>query len=561
MYGIVKKRFSRNFYEQTQEAFGGIDRRKAAGDGAIADMLNMSAAAYPLLTVRPRRREHAIALNPQGFYARDCLCWAQDILENGAPVAGRLVVDGEEVTRLTAGPKLITGIQSKLCVWPDKVIFDRETGELGQMEATWEGEAIFSDGTYAGEPALANTIIVSEDLTELFRVGDGVAVTAGVGGIEGEPMGAYVIQEIEFDADTGETELRFLEETWREFVQETGGTENKDGSTGFPSVATKIGIRIQRRAPELEGVFEHHNRLWGWHGGTICCCALGDPANWENFEGESTAAWELKIGTPGEITGGISYGGRPVFFKERQIIRIYGDYPAQYSTHETESLGVEKGSGRSLAIAGDVLYYLSNQGIMAYSGGYPYCISEELGDTRYHNAVAGSDGVRYYVSLEREDGESEVLCYDTRHRVWHPENGMKLIGLGWHGELYALEERGWLWVLGEPKEQVYEEMLTWVEFADFSEGTTRKKTPGRLVLRLEMDEGAELDILIRYDSRGPWEKLRHYKGPMVKDQDEVVIPLRRCDHYRVKLDGRCTGGSTWTLHALTRERCTGSNRK
>lgn len=561
MYGIVKKQFSRNFCEQTQSVFGGIDRRKAAGDGAIADMLNMSAVAYPLLTVRPRRREHTIALNPQGFFARDCLCWAQDILEDGVAVAGRLVVDDEEVARLTHGPKLIAGIQSKLCVWPDKIIYDRATGELTQMEAEWEGEAVLSDGTLAGEPALANTIIVSGDLTELFRAGDGVAVTVGVGGIEGTPRGAYVIQEIAHDADTGETELRFLEETWREFVRETGGTENEGGSTGFPSVATKIGIRIQRRAPELEGVFEHHNRLWGWHGGTVCCCKLGDPTNWESFNGDSTDSWELTTGSPGDITGGISYGGRPVLFKENRIIRIYGDYPAQYSTHETESLGVEKGSGRSLAIAGDVLYYLSGQGIMAYTGGYPYCVSEELGDTRYRNAVAGSDGVRYYVSLEREDGEYDMLCYDTRHRVWHQENGERLVGLGWHGELYALEERGPVWILGEPKEQVYEEMLTRVEFADFTEGTTRKKTPGRLVLRLEMDEGAEMDILIRYDSRGEWIKLRSYKGPMVKDQDEVVIPLRRCDHYRVRLDGRCTGGSGWTLHQLTRERSVGSNRK
>ena len=561
MFGLKKMQFSRNFYEQTQEVFGGIDRRKAAGNGAIADMLNMSAAEYPLLTVRPRRREHATVLNPQGFFARDCLCWAQDILEDGVAVAGRLVVDGEEVARLTHGPKLIAGIQSKLCVWPDKVIFDRETGLLAQMEAEWEGEGTFQDGTYAGEPALANTIKVAADLTGIFRAGDGVAVTAGVGGVEGEPMGAYVIQEIEYDAQTGKTELRFLEETWREFVTETDSTGGGDGMVGFPGVGTQIGIRIQRRAPELQGVFEHHNRLWGWHGGTVLCSKLGDPTNWEGFNGDATDSWELVTGSPGDITGGISYGGRPLFFKENRIIRIYGDYPGQFSTSESESLGVEKGSGRSLAIAGDVLYYLSNQGIMAYSGGYPWCISEELGDTRYRNAVAGSDGVRYYVSMEREDGESDVMCYDTRHRVWHQENGMKLIGLGWNGELYALEERGWLWVLGEPKEQVYEEMLTWVEFADFYEGTTRKKTPGRLVLRLEMDKGVELDILIRYDSRGEWIKLRSYKGPMVKDQDEVVIPLRRCDHYRVKLDGRCKGDGTWTLHALTRERCVGSNRK
>ena len=172
--------------------------------------------------------------------------------------------------------------------------------------------------------------------------------------------------------------------------------------------------------------------------------------------------------------------------------------------------------------------------------------------------------------MVREDGESEVFCYDTRHRVWHREDGMKLIGLGWHGELYALEERastvgerGTLWVMGSPRETGpgEEGVASWVETADYYEGTTRKKTPGRLALRLEMDEGTTLDIKIRYDSRGEWELLRHLTGEMVKGQEEIVIPLRRCDHYRLRLEGLGLGGDKWTLHALTRERCVGSNRK
>ena len=554
MFGVTPMRFSRNFHEQTQTVFGGIDRRAAAGDGTVADMMNMCAERYPALTVRPRRGSFGTAAKPNGLLAWDCIAWVDGT---------QLVVDGVAVATVTDSRKLMAGIQKKICIWPDKMIYDRETGELTGMEATWEGEAAFTDGTYAGEPALANTIAVEGDLTKIFRAGDGVAVTAGVGGVEGDTMGAYVIQEIEYVTGTGETELRFHEETWRKFVKESEGSTPPDGTTGFPGVGTKIGIRIQRRAPDLQGVFEHHNRLWGWHGGAILCCKLGDPTNWESFDGASTDSWKLETGSPGDITGGISYGGRPVLFKESRIIRIYGDYPGQYSTSESESLGVEAGSGQSLAIAGDTLYYKSPAGIMAYTGGYPYAVGEELGEKVYRNAVAGSDGERYYISMEDDQGESEVLCYDTRHRVWHVESGMKLIGMGWYGELCALEERGPVWVLGKPITQRTEELgtVTWVEFGDFTELSTRKKTPGRLVMRLEMDEDTKLDIHIRYDSRGDWIRVKHLEGELIKGQVEVIIPLRRCDHYRVRIKGQGDGDSGWTLYALTRERCVGSNRK
>ena len=554
MYGLTPMTYSRNFRETAQDVFGGIDRRPAARDGAIADMMNMCAEDYPALTVRPRRGHRTTVAEPNGLFCRDCVSWVD---------GGKLVVDGETVAELTRGPKLMVGIQEKICVWPDKVIYDRATGALTRMEASWEGEAEFVDGTYAGEPAAANTIVVDGDLTEVFRAGDGVAVTVAEEGMEEKTFGAFVIQEIEFDAVAQETQLRFLEETWRRFVEEPEEGETDEGMSGFPGVGKKFNIRIQRRTPELEGVFEHHNRLWGWHGGAIRCCRLGDPTNWESFNGDATDSWELVTGSAGDITGGASYAGRPVFFKENRIIRIYGDYPGQYSTSETESLGVEAGSGRSLAIAGDMLFYKSPQGIMAYTGGNPWHIGEELGPERYRDAVAGSDGVRYYVSMVREDGGSEILCYDTRHRVWHREDGVKLVGMGWHGDLYALEERGFLWVLGDRREpgNGEEGMRSWVETADYYDGTTRKKTPGRLVLRLEIDAGVDLDIKNRYDSRGDWELLRRLTGEMDKGQEEIVIPLRRCDHYRIRLEGLGLGGRRWTLHALTRERAVGSNRK
>lgn len=546
MFGITPMRHSVNLIEQCQTVFGGRVHRAAAGDGTIYDDWNVCADRYPALTVRPQRRQFDTVAKPNGLFVRDCVTWVDGT---------NLVIDGVTVAQVTDSRKVVAGIQDKICIWPDKVLYDRGSGELKQMEASWEGEVAFSDGTYAGEPALANTLTVKADLSGIFRVGDGVMVGT---------HGAYVIQELEYDEEAGTTELRFHEETWRDFVQ----VVEPDVEEGMTGIATSVGMKlntdIRRCVPDLDIVFEHHNRLWGAKGGVIYASALGDPTNWQVFDGLTTDSWELQTGSPGDITGGCSYGGRPLFFKEREIIKIYGDYPGQYSTSSSESLGVEAGSAGSLAVAGDTLFYKSPAGIMAYTGGYPWSVAEDFGAVRYRNAVAGSDGVKYYVSMENDSGGADVFCYDTRYRLWHGEDGMKLVGLGYNGELYALEERrGFFWILGNPREEGdgEEGVSSGVEFADFCDSTTRKKGLEKLLLRLEVDPGTNLDIRVQYDSDGTWHTVRRVAGRMIKGQVEVPLTIRRCDHYRIRLEGNGTGGSGWTLYALTRKRYTGSNRK
>lgn len=544
MFGIKPMRHSANLIEQCQTVFGGRVHRAAAGDGIIFDDWNVCADRYPALTVRPGRGQAATLRKPNGLLVRDCVAWVD---------GGTLVVDGKAAAQLTDSPKVLCGIQKKICIWPDKVIADLETGELVQMEAVWEGEVAFSDGTYAGEPALANTITVKADLSGIFRAGDGVMVGT---------HGAYVIQELEYDEETGKTELRFHEETWRCFVQKVE-PDVEEGMTGLvTSVGMKLNTNIRRSAPDLDIVFEHHNRIWGAKGGTIYASKLGDPTNWQVFDGLTTDSWELVTGSPGDITGGCSYGGRPVFFKEREIIKIYGDWPGQYSTSSTQSMGVEAGSGLSLAVAGDTLFYKSPAGIMAYSGGYPWSVAEDFGEVYYRNATAGSDGVKYYVSMEDQDGEYSLFVYDTRYRLWHREDGMRIVGFGCNGKLYALEERGWLWTLNGPADGAgVDGISSMVEFADFCDSTTRKKGLEKLTLRLEVDDGTDLNIQVQYDSDGTWHTVRRIEGKLVKGQIEVPLTIRRCDHYRLRIEGSSLRDCGWTLYALTRKRYTGSNRR
>jgi hypothetical protein len=173
--------------------------------------------------------------------------------------------------------------------------------------------------------------------------------------------------------------------------------------------------------------------------------------------------------------------------------------------------------------------------------------------------------------MEDEAGEWHIFVYDTRHRVWHREDGWRMLAAGFDGKLYAMREvpsenypQGSVLILGEPSKAVALEeknIRSMVEFADYCDHTTRKKGLEKLLLRLEVGSATTLDIQVQYDSDGNWHTVRRVEGQMVKGQIEVPLVIRRCDHYRIRLEGLSRDDDGWTLYALTRTRYTGSNRK
>ena len=64
-----------------------------------------------------------------------------------------------------------------------------------------------------------------------------------------------------------------------------------------------------------------------------------------------------------------------------------------------------------------------------------------------------------------------------------------------------------------------------------------RKYLSRYNFRLQMEEGAWMDIFIQYDSSGVWER----KGRIrFRGTGTVTVPVRprRCDHLRIRLEGR-----------------------
>lgn len=507
--------------------FGGYNHNLYASDGDIWDMQNLTSDLAPLLAPRRPRYLYKQLTKPNGLYANDGLYWVDGTGFYAGGVLRGVVTDSR---------KQFTSLGAWVLIMPDKAFYNKLTGEFGSLEASWSGSATIQNGTYAGEAAEANTIYAAgADWSSRFNVGDAVTIA----GATAHPENNVTIIIREMDGDY----LRFYANSF--VIGEGGDTET---------------LTISRLVPDMDFICANENRVWGCRGDEIYGSKLGDPFNWNVFDGISTDSYAVSVGSAGDFTACCAYLGYPVFFKEDQIYKVYGDRPSNYQVMGSASLGVESGSHMSLAIAGEILFYLSRAGVVAYSGGVPQSISSAFGTDRYRDAVAGSDGLKYYCSMRSSDGTWRLFVYDTQRGMWHAEDDTEAVGWAWDSELCCLDADGTLWINGNARsvpEGCTREgaVASMCEFGDFYDGSPNKKGTGKFQVRIALDEGATVDIYVRFDSVGEWEPVQggHLTAEVKRSYYLAVIP-RRSDHYRIKIIG--SGG--WQLYSLTREDYIGS---
>lgn len=511
-------------FQQTQ--FKGYNHNPYAQDGEIYDMLNMSGDLYPLLSPRKPRYLHTALSSPNGFYARDGLYWVNGI---------GFYADGVLRGTVSDTRKQFVSMGAYIIILPDLCYYNRLTSEFGTLAAEWSGSAKIQDGTYAGETAKANTIYAKGAAwANTFRVGDAVTIT----GCTTHPQNNKTVVIREIDGDY----LRVYENAFT--IGASGDTEN---------------MRLARTIPDVEYMCENENRLWACKGDTIYASKLGDPFNWNVFDGLSTDSYAVDVGSAGDFTGCYSYRGYPCFFKEDYVYKVYGDKPSNFQVMGSASLGVERGSHNSFAIAGETLFYLSRTGIVAYTGGIPQNVSAALGSKRYKNAVGGSDGIKYYVSMQDETGEWSLFVFDTRSNQWHKEDAIELVAFGWGGDLYFLAADGKLWVNGNARTQTVDTLTledpvqSMVEFGDFVENNPNKKGTSKLQVRIELEANASVTILMQFDSDGEWREVKTLTTTTKRSFYLPIIP-RRSDHFRIKL----TAVGEYRLYSLVRESYIGS---
>ena len=514
---------------QMMDVFGGYDRRPRPAEGTFSGMENLSSRNYPLLSPRTKRGIHHFYY--EGEYQKKVLgfghccgfCYA---LADGTFHFGGYDQGGVSQFLDPNTDKILLNMGGRLLIFPDK-----KWVACAELTKTGIRNNFFGDlenqfqGLASCEPADNTLTVTAEDLGLGFAVGD----------------------VVELRLDGGE------EGVWSSQVQKVGRdfiTVKQNPEKSLTGDQEKYVI-ISRKLPKMDLVIECGNRLWGCRYGmsaegefvnAIYCSKLGDPGNWQCFQGVSTDSWEVSLGADGPFTGAATYLGRPVFFKENAIFTVYGSYPAQFQLKSVEAPGVRVGCGESLATVEDRLYYLGRDGVYAYDGSLPVQISQELGHLSGDWAAAGSHNGKYYLSC-REG----LLVYDTLRQLWHREvDGQFCNFLSVEGKLYALtRDRMTIAILADAREFTDDYVWETVDTAPVSwlaeTGPLGLHTPDAkritgLTLRLWMDRGSKLKVFVRYDFDRDWECVAALAAQNFGSR-RIPIHPKRCDHMYLRLEG------------------------
>ncbi len=358
-----------------------------------------------------------------------------------------------------------------------------------------------------------------DDIEMNFSPGDAVTLT-----VEKKPEcnTSAVIEEV------GGDYIKFPDDTFINIIAE-----------GTSEVSVESGrITVERLCPDLDHVIEANNRLWGVSNAdnTIYACKLGDPTNWQYYQSTALDSYAATQGTDGEWTGCAMYSSHLLFFKEDYIHRLFGNKPANYQTDTMECHALEKGSSKSLAIINDVVFYKSRVGIMAYSGGTPTLISDNLGTGKYENAIAGTDRFKYFVSL-LHDGKPEFLVYDTNRLLWHKEDDLRVRSFAYHeGKLLYIAEDNYIYEIDSDKPAATNDIKWMAQFGPFDEFIENKKVYSKFKLRVKLDDLSELVVMISVDD-GKWELVERIGTEKARSITIPIVP-RRCNRFAIRMDGK-----------------------
>lgn len=555
-------------YEYTDrevtDTFAGYNHNLKIGDGEFYDTKNLTSAYYPLLAPRKKRGRVTGLTDPGGLLAKEKLAY----VDNGV-----LYYDGEAtpVTGLSSGEKNLVSMGAYIVIFPDKKFYNTaDPTDYGSMEALYTSTGMVKytlcrmDGTDYDPPTVADTppaapdngdmwidtsqdphvlkqwssatsewnsvptvhtrieFISTGEIPGLFKEYDGVKIS----GADADVNGDKVIYAVGGGGDV------------KDYIVVVGLIESSiTQSTGS--------VRLSRSVPDMDYVIECQNRLWGCKYGIvdgenlneIYCSALGDFKNWRQYLGLSTDSWTASVGSDGPWTGAINYLGYPMFFKDNRIHRVAVSSVGAHQITETVCRGVQPGSSKSLQVVNETLFYKSRTDVCAYQGSFPQSISDAMGDVQYSDAVAGAIGDRYYISMKDSTDGWSLFVYDVRRGVWMREDDLQVSSFARIGnELYCISDHALFALQGTDGD--LEPYVPWAaETGMLYYQYPDRKYVSRFNLRMYMEEGAEVEVYLQYDSSGEWVRQGRVK---MRGTRTVTLPIRprRCDHLRMRLEGK-----------------------
>lgn len=279
---------------------------------------------------------------------------------------------------------------------------------------------------------------------------------------------------------------------------------------------------------------------------------MNDLSKWTVFSEEgqysAKAAQAIEILDDGNFTAGTNYRDYPIFFKKSSMYILYNEYNP-FTVSRIDNVGCT--SPDTLAECNGALYFLSDTGVMEYTGGTPRLISQDVdiqGDTDlnvdFHFACA--DNRFYYI---------DNYIYDTYERVWskqrHLENYTDEDGsinyrilpqCFFRNRIYITESRQTTGFGESPShaETLYyfdaDKLSDWsFTTKQFHEYQAGKKIVSKIAVGFEKDNATALKIELRLDKK-PFQTVYTWNGT-TDFMKEVPVILPPCDYFQLRISG------------------------
>lgn len=535
--------------------FRGYNHNYRINPSEFYDMYNMTGRFYPVLSPRKRRGVVRTFTKCNGIHAHDKLCWVDgtDFYYDGALVPGFILADSQ---------KTFVNMGALILIWPDKKYYNTADGTYGDL-----GCKVVTSGTL-------NLQLCKADATDYqaYTTGDTAPTDPTDGqlwmntGVTPHVLMQYSVLYLSWQAipttyikisgtnigkGLAEYDGVTISGASKDYLNGNfiiyGATDDFIVITGTidETCAETATLTIERKVPDMDFMIENENRIWGCSSAKheIYACKQGDPKNWYSYLGTAVDSYAATVGSTGDFTGCSTQANFVLFFKEDEIIKIYGTKPSNYQLTENKCRGVEKGSEKSLLVVNETLYYKSAHDICAYSAAQPTPISEALGPIRYKNAVAGAYASVYYICLEDERGNHSLFAYDEKRNTWHKEDDIAISGFASCGrdlyfqsgnKLYSVD--GNITAYADSTAHLEDPVAWHVETGDIGMNIAGNKYVSKLQFRLEVPEKSLVRIEVQYDSDGQWLEKYRINATRKRSFTVPIIP-RRCDNMRIRILG------------------------
>ena len=112
-------------------SFRGVNYGEGGGDGQLEDSRNVTSERYPVLCPRAGRSIEGEYEDATAVYYKN-----GQFVVNGT----ELLYEGEKIADVSAGRKQFVSVNTKVVVYPDKIMFDTATGEVRKLGAEYLSE-------------------------------------------------------------------------------------------------------------------------------------------------------------------------------------------------------------------------------------------------------------------------------------------------------------------------------------------------------------------------------------------------------------------------------------